>query len=80
MSSESSTVLTFVVGAALTLLWLAALVQAWRMSDAAFASQREREVVFVAMVIFGWLAAVVWFVWYRRQLQDELNRKSLVDL
>jgi hypothetical protein len=80
MSSDASTVLYFVLVAALTLLWFVALVQAWRLPDAAFASQRERALVLVAMVIFGWLAAVVWFAWYRRQLQDELNRKSLVDL
>jgi type VI protein secretion system component VasK len=80
MPTDASTVVSYLVGGLLTLLWLAALVEAWRMPDAAFGSQRERAVVLVAMVLLGWVTALVWFLWYRRQLQDELNRKSSVDL
>ncbi len=80
MSTDADTVLSLALGGFLTLLWLAALVQAWRMPDEAFGSQSERAAILVLMVIFGWVTALVWFIWYRRQLKDELNRKSLVEL
>ena len=64
----------------LTLVWLTALVQVWRTPAEAFGSDRERAALLVLMVVLGWVTSLVWFGWYRRQLRDELNRRSPVDL
>lgn len=77
---EPGVVLSIGVSVLLTVLWLVALVQVWRTPDEAFGSPRERAALLVLMVVLGWATSLVWFGWYRRQLRDELNRRSLIDL